>query len=149
MDLSNFTVLLEEVSPILQAGGESATSTTAGTGTGQSVDGGGQVPPTEQSALGFFPIILQVVVLLGAMYFLLIRPQRKQAKELKTLQENIRPGDNVVTTSGFYGKVMDIGEDVFVVEFGTNRGIRVPVSKSEITAIKSPKMTPPPAVPKE
>ena len=76
-----------------------------------------------------------------AMYFFLFRPQRKQAKELKTLQSNIRVGDGVLTQSGLYGRVADIGSDVFIVEFGVNKTVKIPVAKSEIAAIKAPKTT--------
>lgn len=144
---SDYTIFLE-ASPIIEGGKPSSNqqTTTASTAPSdnQTVD---DYQPTGWATL--LPTILYAVVIIGAMYLLLFRPQRKQAKEMKTMQSNIRPGDNVVTSSGLYGKVMDVGEDVFVIEFGTNRGIRIPVSKSDVVAIKSPKLTPPPAPPKE
>lgn len=87
---------------------------------------------------GLLPMILIYVALFGALYFFTLRPQRKREKEMKNLQSSIRAGDNVVTSSGFYGKVMDVGENCFIVEFGTNRGIRIPVNKNDIVAIKTP-----------
>ena len=89
-------------------------------------------------------MILIYAVILGGMYFLLLRPQRKKEKQMKEMQAAIRTGDNVVTSSGMFGKVMDVGEDCFVVEFGTNRGVRIPVRKSDVLGVKEPKMTPAP-----
>jgi preprotein translocase subunit YajC len=53
-------------------------------------------------------------------------------------------GDNVITNGGLYGRVSDVGDDAFIVEFGTNRSIKIPVRKSDVLGIKEPKLTPPP-----
>ena len=112
-------------------GGEAAAEIASGTQTG--------------GAFSTFSMILIYAAVFGAAYFFIFRPQRKRDKELKQMQSEIRVGDNVVTTAGFYGKVVDIGEDVFIVEFGSNRGVRIPVRKSDISGVKDPKTTPPPA----
>lgn len=141
---SDYTILLE-ASPIIQGGKQAATTeTTSSTGTADT-----PAAATDQSMglMTLLPTILYAAVIIGSMYFLLFRPQRKREKEMKSMQSNIRPGDNIVTTSGLYGKVTDVGEDVFVVEFGVNRGIRVPVAKADVAAIRSPKLTPPPITP--
>ncbi|KAI4453310.1 queuine trna-ribosyltransferase [Holotrichia oblita] len=88
--------------------------------------------------------ILYVVAIAVAFYFLLFRQPRKEQKKRAELRDSIKIGDNVLTSGGFYGKVVDIGTDVFILEFGTNKGIRVPVSKAAIDAIKDPVTTPPP-----
>ncbi|MDR1664210.1 MAG: preprotein translocase subunit YajC [Clostridiales bacterium] len=85
------------------------------------------------------------VVIVG-MYFLLMRPQRKREKQMKEMQAAIKAGDEVITAGGFFGRVADVGEDCFIVEFGTNRGIRIPVQKSDVLGIRSPKTTPAPAL---
>ncbi|MDR2649422.1 MAG: preprotein translocase subunit YajC [Clostridiales bacterium] len=87
-------------------------------------------------------MILVWVAVIGIFYFFSIRPQSKRDKKLKEMQSAIKSGDNVLTTSGFYGKVADVGEDCFVIEFGTNRGVRVPVRKSDIIGIQTPKLSP-------
>ena len=94
---------------------------------------------------GAFSMIFIYVALFGALYFFFFRPQRKRDKEMKQMQEQLRTGDNVITSAGFYGKIVDVGEDVFIVEFGSNRGVRIPVRKSDISGVKDPKTTPPPA----
>jgi preprotein translocase subunit YajC len=142
-----------ELSPVITGGQPSSTAPATQDSTSASTTvpaGGGTEAEPEVGFWGqMAPTILMMVAIYAALYFLFLRPQRKQAKQQKTMQSNIRPGDNVVTQSGLYGKVMDVGEDVFIVEFGTNRGVRIPVAKSEIAGIKAPKMTPAPIPPKE
>lgn len=46
-----------------------------------------------------------------------------------------------MTTSGFYGKVVDVSDSVFVIEFGTNKSISIPVNKNEILGKKEPDFT--------
>ena len=82
------------------------------------------------------------VAIIVVFYFFSIRPQSKREKKLKEMQASIKTGDNVLTTSGLYGKVADVGEDCFIIEFGTNRGVRVPVRKSDIVGIHTPKISP-------
>ncbi|MCL2405413.1 MAG: preprotein translocase subunit YajC [Defluviitaleaceae bacterium] len=83
-------------------------------------------------------------VLLVAMYFLMFRGPRKREKKAREMQASLRAGDNVVVTGGMFGRIADVGEDCFVVEFGTNRGIRIPVLKSDVLGVREPKLTPPP-----
>ena len=59
------------------------------------------------------------------------------------MQSALKVGDNVVTSSGFFGKIVEIGQDAIVLEFGSNRGVRIPIRKTDIVGIKEPIMTPP------
>jgi len=90
-------------------------------------------------------LILTMVLYIGffavVMYFFIIRPQKKQEKKLQEMVGSIRTGDSVVTNSGLYGKVVDVTEGCFIVEFGTSRSIRIPVEKSEIASRKEPNLT--------
>lgn len=86
-------------------------------------------------------IVLYIVALIGLFYFFAIRPQKKKEKELTNIQNAVKVGDWVMTSSGFYGKVSDISDQVFVVEFGTNKGVKIPVRKSEIIGNKEPDLT--------
>ena len=56
-------------------------------------------------------MILWMVVIFGVMYFLMIRPQKKEQKKLQAMLNDLAVGDAVVTTSGFYGVVIDITDD--------------------------------------
>ena len=57
-----------------------------------------------------------LVIIFGAMYFLLIRPQRKKQKEEKKMRENLQVGDEIVTIGGIYGRVISLKEDSLVIE---------------------------------
>ena len=84
-------------------------------------------------------IIVFYVVIIGAMmYFMAIKPQKKEQKRQQELMDSMEIGDYVLTTSGFYGVVIDIAEDVVIVEFGSDRHCRIPMQKAAIAAIEKP-----------
>lgn len=58
-------------------------------------------------------------------YFLLIRPQRKQQKELKERQENLKAGDKVVSAGGIYGIVREVQQDTVKLEIAPNTIIKI------------------------
>ncbi len=64
--------------------------------------------------LGFLPL----VVLFGLFYFMILRPQMKNQKLKKTLQDNLAKGDEVVTASGQYGKVVKMSEHHVTLDLG-------------------------------
>ena len=72
----------------------------------------------EGQLLGFLPIILMFVVL----YFLMIRPQMKRAKEHRTMLEALQKGDEVITAGGMVGKVTKVGEGYVTVEVAHTAG---------------------------
>ncbi len=84
--------------------------------------------------LGF--TIIWMVVLFGIMYFLMIRPQKKEQKRLQAMLSAMEVGDSVVTTSGFYGVVIDMTEEDVIVEFGNNRNCRIPMRKQAIAEVE-------------
>jgi preprotein translocase subunit YajC len=98
---------------------------------------------TSQSSGGFMGMgmVIYIIALIALFYFFAIRPQKKREKELQTMQNSINVGDWVMTSSGFYGKVVDITDQVFIVEFGTNKSVCIPVRKSEILGNKEPNLT--------
>ena len=87
---------------------------------------------TSGGTMGMGVIILYVVVIGAFMYFAAIRPQKKEQKRVNAMLANMEVGDVVVTTSGFYGVLIDITEDDVIVEFGSNRNCRIPMKKSAI-----------------
>jgi preprotein translocase subunit YajC len=72
----------------------------------------------DQQLLGFLPIILMFVVL----YFLMIRPQMKRAKEHKSMIDALAKGDEVITSGGIVGKVSKVGETYVTVEVASRGG---------------------------
>ncbi len=81
-------------------------------------------------------IVVYVVIIIGFMYFLAIKPQKKQEKKQKALMESVEIGDCILTTSGFYGLVIDVTEDTVIVEFGGNKNCRIPMQKTAIVDIE-------------
>lgn len=81
-------------------------------------------------------MIIWMVVIFGIMYFLMIRPQKKEQKRLQAMLNSMEVGDSVVTTSGFYGVVIDMTEEDVIVEFGNNRNCRIPMRKQAIAEVE-------------
>ena len=82
----------------------------------------------------FVPMILLFVF----MYFIMIRPQQKEEKKKALMLSELVVGDVVLTTSGFYGTVIDIQDDTVIVEFGNNRNCRIPMQKGAIAVVEKP-----------
>jgi preprotein translocase subunit YajC len=90
--------------------------------------------------MGLIGIIVIYVVALGLMmYFLAIKPQKKQQKAQQQLMDSIEIGDYVLTTSGFYGVIMDITDDDVIVEFGNNKNCRISMQKKAIAQVEKAK----------
>ena len=73
---------------------------------------------------------------LVAMWFFIFRPQSKERKRIAGMLANVEVGDCVMTTSGFYGIVIDITDDTVIVEFGNNKNCRIPMDKSAIAKVE-------------
>lgn len=87
-------------------------------------------------AAGTGMMILWIVVVFGIMYFLMIRPQKKEQKRLQAMINSLEVGDSIVTTSGFYGVVIDMTEEDVIVEFGNNKNCRIPMRKQAIAEVE-------------
>lgn len=87
---------------------------------------------------GMLITILIYAAFLGLMWFFMIRPQKKQQKRLQLMLSEMEVGDTVLTTSGFYGVIIDIAESDVIVEFGNNKNCRIPMQKSAITQVEKP-----------
>lgn len=90
---------------------------------------------TDASAggLGIWSTIIMIAVFAVAMYFLVIRPQKKQEKEQAEMRNSLSVGDEVTTIGGIIGRVVSVKDDTFVLETSKERcKIRMLVS-----AIKS------------
>lgn len=90
------------------------------------------------AAGGSVALIVWVAILFGFMYFFMIRPQQKETKKKNLMMSSLAVGDTVLTTSGFYGVVIDIEDDTVIVEFGSNKNCRIPMQKAAIAAIEKP-----------
>ena len=80
--------------------------------------------------------IVYFVFLIGLMYFIAIRPQKKEQKRLQAMLNDMEVGDSIVTTGGFYGVVIDMTEEDVIVEFGNNKNCRIPMRKQAIAEVE-------------
>lgn len=112
--------------------------------------GGGSAAPTTSGGniFGSFAqsnpvmlIVLYCVLLVVVMYFLSVRPNQKREKQMAEMRSAIAVGDSIVTNSGLFGKVVDVTYECFIIEFGMNKGVRVPVVKSEVFAKREPNLS--------
>ncbi len=88
------------------------------------------------SGMGMVGAIVSMVVLFGIMYFLMLRPQKKEQKRLQAMLNDMEVGDSIVTTGGFYGVVIDMTEEDVIVEFGNNKNCRIPMRKQAIAEVE-------------
>lgn len=91
---------------------------------------------TTSSSIGF--IVIYAIIIGVFFYFMMYRPQKAEKDRLTTMLGNLAVGDIVLTTSGFYGTVIDIDEDTVIVEFGNNKNCRIPMQKSAISQVEKP-----------
>ena len=89
-------------------------------------------------ATSLIMIVGYMVIIIGVMYFVAIRPQKKEQKKQSQMLSALEVGDIVLTTSGFYGTVIDITDDTVIVEFGNNKNCRIPMQKSAIVESEKP-----------
>jgi len=82
-----------------------------------------------QSSSGTSWVILIVVyaVIFGGFYMIFMRPQKKEQKRVQAMINEMEVGDTVLTTSGFYG---------VIVEFGSNKTCRIPMQKAAIAQVE-------------
>ena len=88
------------------------------------------------SGMGMVGAIVWMVVLFGIMYFLMLRPQKKEQKRLQAMLNDMEVGDSIVTTGGFYGVVIDMTDEDEIVEFGNNKNCRIPMRKQAIAEVE-------------
>lgn len=80
-------------------------------------------------------MLVMYAAIFGIFWFFAIRPQGKQKKEHDAMLTTLEVGDSILTTSGFYGVVINISDEVVVVEFGNDKHCRIPMKKENIVEI--------------
>jgi preprotein translocase subunit YajC len=82
---------------------------------------------------GILSALMLPVLLLVVFYFLLIRPQNKRAKEQKEMLSKVAAGDEVATTGGILGRVVEVGEQFLTLEIAA--GVNVKLQKFQIAQV--------------
>lgn len=91
-----------------------------------------------QGTASIISLVFMLVFWFGIMYFLMIRPQKKEQKKKAALINSVEVGDSVLTTSGFYGIIIDVTDEDVIVEFGNNKNCRIPMKKAAIEQVEKP-----------
>jgi preprotein translocase subunit YajC len=81
--------------------------------------------PAAPAPGGGFESIILIVLMFAVLYFLMIRPQMKRAKEHKTMIEALQKGDEVITSGGMLGRISKINENYVTLEVADNVEVRV------------------------
>ena len=90
-------------------------------------------PPAAAGGQGIMSALLLPVLLLVVFYFLLIRPQNKRAKEQREMLSKIAAGDEVATTGGMLGKVVEVGEQFLTLEIAS--GVNIKLQKFQVAQL--------------
>jgi len=88
-------------------------------------------------------LIVPTMLIIGIMYFLMIRPQQKRLKEHREMVANVRRGDTIVTSGGIVGKVTKVEDQELQVEIA--EGVRIKVVRSTISEVRGKGEAAPPA----
>lgn len=79
---------------------------------------------------------LVIYVVIIAVFFFMFRSQKKKDKERQEMVNSVAVGDSILTTSGFYGVVIDMTDDIVIVEFGSNKNCRIPMQRAAIVEVE-------------
>jgi preprotein translocase subunit YajC len=93
-------------------------------------------PPGQQGGGTAVMLVVQIGLLVGIFYFLLIRPQRQQQKQHEALLKGLKKGDEVVTSGGIIGRVIHVKEDRLTIESGESRLV---IDRNRVATVLIPK----------
>lgn len=97
---------------------------------------------TKKSSGSAFITFIPIVLIGAAMYFLLIRPQRKRMRDQQSLMSTLEEGDEIITNGGIYGFITAIDGDVLWIEIGHEKKVEIRVHRSSITRKINPVVEP-------
>jgi preprotein translocase subunit YajC len=84
---------------------------------------------------GIINTVVMFAGIIGIMWFLVIRPQKKQQKERQNMLASLKKNDRVLTTGGIFGTVMNVKEDEVVVRIDDSSNVRVRMARSAVAEI--------------
>lgn len=87
---------------------------------------------------GIASMVISLVIMVAFLYFFMLRPQQKEQKKKEAMLSALEVGDTVLTTSGFYGTIIDISDDTVIIEFGNNKNCRIPMQRAAISVVEKP-----------
>ena len=88
------------------------------------------------AGMGMMGTIIWIAVLLVFIFVFMLRPQKKEQARRNEMMAKMAVGDTVLTSSGFYGTLIDITDDTVIVEVGNNKNCRIPMQRAAIAQIE-------------
>ena len=88
------------------------------------------------AGMGMMGTIIWIAVLLVFIFVFMLRPQKNEQARRNEMMAKMAVGDTVLTSSGFYGTLIDITDDTVIVEFGNNKNCRIPMQRAAIAQIE-------------
>lgn len=86
---------------------------------------------------GILSILPPMIMMFLIFYFILIRPQQKKQKEQRTMLDDLKEGDNVITMSGIHGTVRKLKDDVITLQIADN--VRIKINRASIGMLRDNK----------
>lgn len=80
-------------------------------------------------------LVLYMAVFFGIMYFLMIRPQQKQAKQRQALLNSLRSGDKIISTGGIYGKIKKVKDNSVIVQIADK--VEIELAKAGVATVEN------------
>jgi preprotein translocase subunit YajC len=80
-----------------------------------------------------YQMFILMALMVGGMYFLMIRPQQKRQKEHQNMLSKLGAGDEVVTSGGILGRVTDVSDNFLTIEIA--EGVRIKVQKAQVSQL--------------
>ena len=87
--------------------------------------------------MGSIGSLLLIVLMFVAMYFFMIRPQKKQERETNDMRNNLQVGDEITTIGGIIGKIVSIKEETVTIETGRD-GSKIRILRSAVRCVDVP-----------
>lgn len=79
--------------------------------------------------------LLFIILIFAAMYFLMIRPQQRRNREVQRMQSTLGPGDEIMTSSGIYGEVLDIDETEGTVTLEIAPEVSIKIARGAVSKV--------------
>jgi preprotein translocase subunit YajC len=87
--------------------------------------------PTPSTTSGLISMLPMIIIIVAFMYLLVIRPQNKRVKTHRALMESLKVGDEIITSSGIFGKISKINDDSIVLEIAN--GVEIKIQRAAIS----------------
>ena len=87
--------------------------------------------------MGSFVSLLPLIVLIIAMYFLMIRPQRKKDKQIQEIRSSLQVGDEIVTIGGICGKIVKTKDETIVIQVGADK-VKFEMMRWSVSSVTNP-----------